>query len=160
MRPDTDTYFLRMAQLVATRSTCVRRAVGCVLVNARNHVVATGYNGVPAGMPHCNHEKVYLPGPGKPPEIINPHACSGAAAPSGQQLDACMSVHGEQNALLQCGNVYEIDTCYVTHSPCIHCTKLLLNTSCRRIVYIHEYPHQAARDLWVASGRLLEHGRP
>lgn len=147
MRPDHDTYFTRMAALVATRATCLRRAVGAVLVNSRGHVLATGYNGVAAGRPHCNHHDMFDP-------VGYPHACPGATAPSGQKLDECEAIHAEQNALLQCRDVFDIDTCYVTVSPCIHCTKLLLNTSCRRIVAASIYDQRAA-DLWTDSGREL-----
>lgn len=136
MRPDLDTYFMSMAVLVASRATCPRRKVGSVLINTRGHVLATGYNGVAAGQTHC---------------IDKP--CTGANLPSGQGLDKCQALHGEQNALLQCRDVYQIDTAYVTASPCITCTKLFLNTSCRRIVFLDEYPHSDAKDLWVASGR-------
>ncbi len=150
MRPDHDTYFTRMAALVATRATCLRRAVGAVLVNSRRHVIATGYNGVAAGRPHCNHRVPY--DWFKP--VGYPHACQGATAPSGQKLDECEAIHAEQNALLQCRDVFDIDTCYVTVSPCIHCTKLLLNTSCRRIVTASIYD-QHATALWTDSGREL-----
>jgi dCMP deaminase len=136
MRPNLDTYFMSMAILVASRATCPRRKVGSVLINTRGHVLATGYNGVAAGQTHC----IDLP-------------CPGAGLPSGQGLDKCQALHGEQNALLQCRDVYQIDTAYVTASPCITCTKLFLNTSCRRIVFLDEYPHSDAKDLWVASGR-------
>jgi len=140
-RIDSDTYFLRMAALVATRGTCARRQVGCVLVNARKHVIATGYNGVAAGLVHCIDEP-----------------CPGAGLPSGTGLDACQSIHGEQNALLQCHDVNQIDTCYVTHSPCIHCVKLLMNTSTKRIVFIEEYAHNSqSKELWQKTGRVWLH---
>lgn len=162
-RPDKDTYFISMAQLVATRATCLRRSVGCVLVDARGHVLATGYNGVAAGMPHCNElvDKILLCDT-RPNfsthhmmdvEPHYPHACPGAQSPSGTNLDACQAIHAEQNALLQCHDVFDIDTCYCTVSPCITCTKLLMNTSCRRIVYSEDYPHNAAKDLWLKAGR-------
>ena len=141
MRPTIDAYFLGMTALVAQRSTCVRRMVGCVLVNVGRQVLATGFNGVPRGFPHCNE--------GVP--------CDGADAVSGTDLDLCLSVHAEQNALLQCGDVEAIDTCYVTVSPCVTCTKLLLNTGCRRVVAATPYAHDAAaRDLWLRGGRLWQ----
>lgn len=71
-------------------------------------------------------------------------------------LDGCQAIHAEQNALLQCRDVYAIHTAYVTASPCMTCVKLLLNTSCERIVYVEEYPHSAARDLWTGAGRSWE----
>lgn len=150
MRPTRDLHYIQMAQLVAQRATCLRRAVGCVLVNARGHVLATGYNGRAAGLPHCNEEglAVHTVVTGFP----HPHACTGAAAASGTELDGCEAIHAEQNALLQCRDVYEIKTCYVTMSPCVTCVKLLMNTSCSRIVFSQPYAHdECAQKLWVSS---------
>lgn len=150
MRPSRDQWAMQLATITAGRTTCCRRAVGCVLLNARGHVLATGYNGVAAGLPHCNEHDPWHP-------IGFPNACSGATAPSGTNLDGCQAIHAEQNAMLQCRDVYAIHTCYVTASPCMTCCKLLLNTGCERIVYAEEYPHSAARDLWVGAGRLWKH---
>lgn len=132
MRPNRDEIFLKMAQLVAQRSTCWRRNVGCILVNKRGHVLATGYNGVASGMPHCNEE----------------NKCPGANSPSGTNLDGCEAIHAEENALLQCHDVHEIDTCYCTTSPCFSCIKKLMNTSCKRIVFLDLYPHTKSQELW------------
>src|SRR3990172_9570072 len=134
MRLSRDEWALKLALLTAQRTTCCRRAVGCVLLNARGHVLSTGYNGVAAGLPNCNDVD-------EQSTVIHPHACSGATAPSGTNLDGCQAIHAEQNALLQCRNMYAIHTAYVTASPCMTCIKLLLNTSCQRIVYVEEYPH-------------------
>ncbi len=149
MRLSRDEWALKLALLTAQRTTCCRRAVGCVLLNARGHVLSTGYNGVAAGLPHCNQHDPWHP-------IGFPHACSGAQAPSGTNLDGCQAIHAEQNALLQCRDMYAIHTAYVTASPCMTCCKLLLNTSCQRIVYVEEYPHSAAKDLWTGAGRAWE----
>lgn len=135
-RPSKDEYFMDMALLVSERSTCLRRKVGAVLINKRKHVLATGYNGVASGQPHC----LDIP-------------CIGANSASGTDLDLCEAVHAEQNALLQCRNVFEIDTCYVTVSPCMTCTKLLLNTSCQTIVFEEDYVDQKARLLWERHDR-------
>lgn len=137
MRPTRDFYFTAMAELVSLRGTCARREVGCVLVNELGHVIGTGYNGVATGQIHCTS---------KP--------CAGAKCKSGEGLDLCEAIHAEQNALLQCKNVQEIHTAYCTHSPCIHCVKLLLNTSCKRIVFDKEYPHSDSQRLWEQSGRI------
>lgn len=151
-----DEWAIKLAQLTANRSTCCRRAVGCVLLNEKGHVIATGYNGVAAGLPHCN-ESVETGYAGISFDHLaheaKPYACAGANAPSGTNLDACQAIHAEQNAMLQCKNVYEIHTAYVTASPCITCTKLLLNTSCQRIVFVEEYPHSHAKELWESAGR-------
>lgn len=137
-RMNKDEYFANMAQLVSRRATCVRRSVGCVLVSGRGHVLATGYNGPPSGSDHC---------------IDSP--CPGASYPSGSGLERCEAIHAEQNALLQCRDVFQIETAYVTTMPCITCAKLLLNTSCQRIVYIEDYPHTEAKDLWERNGRII-----
>lgn len=149
MRPSRDEWAMKLAIVTSEQSTCARRAVGCVLLNARGHVIATGYNGVAAGQLHCNEVDQFHP-------TGYPNACSAARAPSGTNLDGCQAIHAEQNALLQCRDIYSIDTCYVTASPCMTCVKLLLNTSCRRIVFLEEYPHTAAKELWVRSGRVWE----
>lgn len=151
-RPTSDTYFLNMATVVATRATCLRRAVGCVLVDQDKHVLSTGYNGRAAGLPHCNNGALLSPGGGKPVETIYPNACRGACAASGTHLDECEAIHAEQNALLQCPDVRGILTCYCTTAPCIHCVKLLLNTGCRRIVFRDPYPSNGEA-IWTAAGR-------
>lgn len=189
MRPTRDQWAMSLVNATALRSTCCRRNVGCVMLNARGHVVSTGYNGVAAGLPHCNEEglmavhrldsRIYLGGRGfyywvktgeplQPPpkdcsesecvgvEIFHPNACSGATSPSGTNLDGCEAIHAEQNALLQCKNVYEIDTVYVSASPCVTCVKLLMNTSAKRVVFSEEYPHNQAKDMWEKSGRIWE----
>jgi len=114
MRLLRDAWAMELAAVTARRSTCLRRAVGCVLLNPRGHVLATGYNGVAVGLPHCN-EAMELVVRGKA-ELIYPHACPGAGALSGTNLDSCEAVHAEQNALLQCRDVYDIETCVVTGS--------------------------------------------
>jgi dCMP deaminase len=149
MRPGIDEYFISMAKLVALRATCLRRAVGCVLVNGRNHVIATGYNGRPAGWAHCNRTAADIAVSGDPLDAY-PYACQGAFEKQGNGLDRCEAIHAEMNALLQCHDVYEIATCYSTTAPCITCTKLLLNTSCWRIVFSEPYAHdEASRELWT-----------
>ena len=135
-RPPTDFYFLKMAYLVSERGTCARRKVGCVFVNKRNHVIATGYNGNPSGFIHCINQP-----------------CDGAKSKSGEDLDKCQAIHAEQNALLQCKNVYDIDRVYTTLEPCVHCIKLLLNTSAKQIIFGEKYVHNLARSLWEISGR-------
>lgn len=147
MRPSINQYFIDMARLVASRSTCIRRRVGCVLVNSRNHVIATGYNGGPAGATHCNQPEI------NGCRVSFPSACTGADAASGAQLDSCLAIHAEQNAILQCNDVYSITRAYVTTSPCPSCAKLLLNTSCEEIVYAKLYGNTDGLDIWRNAGR-------
>ena len=149
MRPSRDQWAMDVALVTAKRATCLRRAVGCVLLNARGHVLATGYNGVASGQPHCNEGN---DGALWDETISYPHACEGAHSPSGTNLDACQAIHAEQNALLQCKDVYAIDTCYVTVSPCVTCVKLLLNTGCQRIVFLDEYTQPQAKQMWRDAG--------
>lgn len=129
-RPSTDEYFLQMAELAATRSTCARRAVGCVLVDRNNHVLATGYNGVCRGAIHCTD---------KP--------CAGANAPSGQALHLCEAIHAEENALIQCRNVDDICTVYTTASPCVLCMRKIVGTGVKRIVFRQAYPHPESTEM-------------
>jgi dCMP deaminase len=135
-RVTSDEYFLQMAELVAKRATCIRRRVGCVLVNIYKHVLATGYNGVAAGRPHCID-----------------YPCSGAGLPSGYGLHLCEAVHAEWNALIQCNDSMAIHTAYCTASPCMVCVRMLMNTSCDRIVFRDVYPHPEARQQWIDGGR-------
>jgi dCMP deaminase len=131
MRLSVDDYFINLALAVSLRGTCVRRQVGCVLVDERDRVLSTGYNGVTSGQPHC---------------VDSP--CPGANFASGTGLDECEALHAEQNAVVYCPNVSWIKTCYVTVSPCVSCVKLLLGTSCRRIVFAELYPQAKAVELW------------
>lgn len=162
-----DEYFIAMAKLVAQRATCLRRAVGCVLTNEHGHVLATGYNGVARGQPHCNEETGRISNPmlitrdnvtrvtehwERESVPVYANACPGAASPSGTNLQGCQAIHAEQNALLQCRNINEIHTAYVTASPCITCMRLIANTSIKRIVFAEEYPHVESRDLASARG--------
>lgn len=130
---------LQIASIVALRTSCIRRGVGCVLVNARNEILSTGYNGVASGQPHC---------------LSGHTTCSGANSKSGENLEGCQAIHAEQNALMQCSNVQDIEAAYVTASPCIHCMKMLLNTSCKHIYALEVYDDKAL-DLWVKAGRAF-----
>ena len=137
-RPTVDEYFMIMAMHASSRGSCIRRRVGCILTDDKNHVLSTGYNGLPSGVINCTE---------------NP--CAGAYSPSGTNLAACGATHGEKNALLQCPNIFQISTAYVTASPCIHCIADLLKTSCQRIVYLQPYPHIESFNLWRDDGREI-----
>lgn len=132
-RPSLNEVMLDIAASLARRATCTKLAVGCVLTNIHGRIVGTGYNGVPHRFEHCTS---------KP--------CKGSTAPAGSDL--CIAVHAEANALLTCAQPFEIHTCYTTHAPCLRCTKTLLNTSCRRIVYSNTGFEAPAKDLWLQSG--------
>jgi len=165
-RPPIEVTMMNVAYEMARRTTCLRRAVGCVLTNKHNHILSTGYNGVAKGEAHCNFET--LKGEdykqlGKDPSVVTPtrmvttypYACPGAVAKSGSQLDECYALHAEWNALLQCRDPQAIERAYVTTSPCITCVKLFLNTSCEAIYFVESYEaqHEQAKALWTRSGR-------
>ena len=137
-RIDKSEYFLRIAELVAERSTCRRRKVGCVLVNPINHIVATGYNGAPSGFPHCLDQP-----------------CEGATSPSGVDLDKCMAVHAEINSLLQLTSVDKL-TAYVTTTPCFNCAKILANSKITKIIAREWYVHEGIRELLDTAGIQVE----
>ena len=128
-------YVRQVINIGRERGTCTRRKVGCVLTNSRGQQLSTGYNGPPSKEPHCTDDP-----------------CPGASQLSGEGLSLCEAVHAEINALLQCPNIYEIETCYSTCSPCVDCTKALMNTSCQRIVFRFDYPHFDAKERWIKSG--------
>ncbi len=159
MRISRDEWALRLAEVTALRGTCLRRKVGCVLLDADGFVLATGFNGRAAGLPHCDQEVATIDSnlaEQLRPAITGttyPFACPGSHSASGTNLDACEAIHAEANALLRCRDVREIEACYVTVSPCVSCTKLLLNTACRRVVFREEYVHADARRLWEGAAR-------
>jgi len=135
-RPDWHTYFMRIAEDVATRGTCAQRQVGCVLVSADHRILATGYNGPPTGRPNCTE-----------------HPCPGATSKQGEGLYTCEAVHAEMNALMQCSDVRLIDTVYCTVSPCFRCTGPLLNTAAKAVVFLEAHHHPQPEDLWRSTGR-------
>src|SRR4030042_473734 len=118
MRPEWDIYFMKIAHVVALRSTCDRAFVGTVMVLDKR-ILTTGFNGSPAGLPHCD-EAGHL--------MIDGHCVR--------------TIHAEANAIIQAalhGVSTKGSTCYVTHFPCIQCAKMLINAGVGRIVYDQEY---------------------
>lgn len=137
-RPSRDELGLRLALLWAERATCARRKVGCVLFDADGYQLSAGYNGPAAGQPHCTEAP-----------------CPAVGMASGTGLGLCEALHAEWNAIARCPDVRKIHACYVTASPCLTCTKMLLNTSCRRIVFVERYAHdQAAEALWTRDSEM------
>jgi dCMP deaminase len=132
---------MEIAKLVATRTTCQRRAVGSVAIDVDGHILGTGYNGQYKGSKHC-HEGNF---------------CAGAFSESGTNIDGCESIHSEQNLLLHCGDPRRIHTVYVTTSPCVSCVKLLLGTATHRIVWLDGYPtSDKSKEMWINAGRVWE----
>ena len=130
IRPSKPMVFMNMAIALSQLSTCARREVGCILLDANWKIIGSGYNGVGAGLPHCIDNQ-----------------CKGSMHVSGQGLGECEAVHAEQNALMQCTDVQKIKYVITTASPCVHCMKMLLNTSAEVIYYYQEYDIEAIK-LW------------
>ena len=151
MRPSKDKTFLSIAKKLAKRGTCIRKQVGCVLVDELGQILSTGYNGVARGLPHCND--IYHGSDATSGDRVAtyPNKCAGADHDSGQGLEICEAIHAEQNALLQCFDVQHIHTVYCTASPCRHCMKLIMNTGAKRVVFLEEYS-QSSKDLADKAG--------
>ena len=135
-----DEYFMRFAELAATRTTCLRRSVGAVIVKNK-HILATGYNGAPKKVLHCKDLGGCLR------EKLN--------VPSGERHELCRALHAEQNAIIQCamsGQNIEGATIYITHQPCIICSKMIINAGIKRIVVREGYPDNLAKQILSEAG--------
>lgn len=141
-RPSWDEYFLNLAFEVSKRSTCLRRAVGAIIVKDRR-ILATGYNGVPTGLRHCAET-----------------GCLRAqlGIPSGQRHEICRGLHAEQNAIIQAAR-YGIDidgsSIYITTQPCVVCAKMLINAGIKEIVYTNPYPDPLSAELLGETDILI-----
>ncbi len=139
MRPSWDEYFMRITREVALRSTCLRRQVGAILVKDK-HILATGYNGSPAGLPHCEEVGCLR---------------QKQRVPSGERAELCRGIHAEQNAIIQAaihGVPIGGSTCYSTTQPCVLCAKMLINAGVKRIVYEGPYPDELALSMLTEAG--------
>ncbi|WP_372998666.1 deoxycytidylate deaminase [Lutispora sp.] len=138
-RPSWDQYFMEVAEVVRKRSTCMRRQVGAVIVKD-NRILSTGYNGAPKGLKHCA-------------EV----GCTRANnnVPSGERHELCRGLHAEQNAIIQAavfGTAIDGATIYTTLSPCVLCTKMIINSGIKRIVLREQYNDPLAIEMLEESG--------
>ncbi|MGC8976391.1 MAG: deoxycytidylate deaminase [Candidatus Ratteibacteria bacterium] len=139
-RPDWDEYFMKIAELISERSTCLRRKVGAVLVKDKR-ILATGYNGAPTGLPHCEEvgcirEKLKIP--------------------SGERHELCRGLHAEQNAILQAayhGVSIKGSKLYITCHPCSVCAKMIINAGIEEIIIKEGYPDKMAEDI-LKEGKI------
>ena len=139
-RPSWDEYFMDIAILTSKRATCMRRQVGAVIVKDK-HIIATGYNGAPRGIMHCDERGFCLR------QKLN--------IPSGERHELCMALHAEQNAIIQAatlGQSVEGGTIYVTHQPCVICAKMIINAGIGKIVVREGYPDQLSVDILAEAG--------
>jgi len=138
-RPDSDEYFLKIASVVAERSTCRRHHVGAVAVKDK-HILATGYNGAPSGAKDCLELGCLR-------NEMN--------IPSGTRQEVCRGIHAEQNVIIQAtlhGVILDGSTIYATHTPCVLCSKMLVNARIKRYVSFGKYDDNAFVDLFKDAG--------
>ena len=143
-RPTWDEYFMEMAELTAKRATCSRRQVGAVITRD-NRAVATGYNGAPRGLAHCEEKGGCLR--------------QKLGVPSGQRHELCRALHAEQNANISAasmGNAIEGGTIYITHQPCVICAKMIVNAGIKRIVVREGYPDELSMEILDEAGLKVE----
>ena len=140
MRASWDQYFMEIAEIVKTRSTCLRRQVEAVIVKD-NRIITTGYNGAPSGTHHCTDvgtcQRIEL------------------NVPSGERHELCRALHAEQNAIIQAANIgvsTEGATLYVTLQPCVICAKMSINAGIKKIVYKGAYPDPLSLDMLSEAG--------
>jgi dCMP deaminase len=138
-RPSWETYFMDIALLVASRSTCLRRSVGAVIVKDKR-ILATGYNGAPSGLAHCLDIGCLR-------EQLN--------VASGQRHELCRGIHAEQNAIIQAachGFSIKNAILYCTNLPCVICTKMIINAGICRIFYQEGYADELSLSMLREAG--------
>lgn len=138
-RPGWDQYFMEIASVVATRSTCKRRKVGALLV-LNKRILTTGYNGTPTGLKHCAEVGCLR-------EELK--------VPSGERHELCRGLHAEQNAIIQAavhGVAIDNAALYCTHYPCAVCAKMLINAGIRSLVLAANYPDDLAKEIFTEAG--------
>lgn len=144
MRPSWNKYFMEIAHLVKTRSTCLRRQVGAVVVKDKR-ILSTGYNGAPTNCKHCSEMGCLR---------------DELKIPSGERHELCRALHAEQNAIAQAaqhGISMKDAAIYVTHQPCSLCAKLIINAGLSAIIYEGDYPDSLAIQLLEEAGIKLIH---
>lgn len=141
-----DERFMNMAEFVSTWTSCARagRAIGAVIVRDKR-ILTTGYNGAPAGVTPCR-DKGYC-------------MRDRLGIASGTQAEKCYAVHAEQNAICQAAKLgvsLEGATLYCTHQPCTICTRLIINSGIKRVVYKYPYPDEFSMQLFAEAGTLVQ----
>ena len=142
-RPSWAEYFMTITNMVAKRSTCLRRNVGAILVKDKR-ILATGYNGAPAGIRHCKETGCIR---------------QDSDIPSGQRHELCRGLHAEQNVIIQAAyHGVSIDgaTLYCTNKPCIICSKMLINAGIKKIVYGEGYDDPLADEMLTEADITVE----
>lgn len=142
-RPSWDEYFMSVAEVVSSRSTCLRRKVGAVIVSGKR-ILATGYNGAPSGLEHCDR-----------------HGCLRLeqSIPPGEHHELCRGLHAEQNAIIQAA-LYGVSIregiIYCTHHPCVVCAKMLVNAGVKKVIIREDYPDNLSKEVFREAGVRIE----
>jgi len=142
-RKSKDAYFSEIADLVSTRSTCLRNHVGAVIVKD-GQILSTGYNGAPKGLPHCDE--------------LGGCMREKMGVKSGTHHELCRGLHAEQNAIIQAayhGVSVKDAKMYCTTKPCSICTKMIINAGITEVIYMEEYQDKLATELVEQSNLIL-----
>ena len=139
-RPSWDEYFLGIATVVATRTPCLKRSVGAILVKDKR-ILTTGYNGPPSGISHCSR-------------------CKRLDVASGENLEECFAVHAEVNAIVQASK-YGIpilgSKLYCTVKPCFSCAKIIINAGIKEVYYLEDYNSPSTEEIFKESEIILHY---
>ena len=141
-RPSWETYFMEITALVAKRTTCLRRAVGAIIVKDKR-ILSTGYNGAPSHIRHCREVGCLR---------------EQMRVPSGQRHELCRGIHAEQNAIIQAayyGVPIRGATLYCTTQPCSICAKMIINAGIAEIIYASGYADPMAVEMLAEAGVAL-----
>jgi dCMP deaminase len=141
-RPSWEEYFMQIAEVVATRSSCLRRHVGAVIVKNRQ-ILATGYNGVPRGIVHCEERGCLR---------------DKLRIPSGERYELCRGLHAEQNAIIQAayhGAAVNGSELFSTLQPCVTCAKMLINAGIEAVHFRGIFPDELSMEIFKEAGTRL-----
>jgi len=127
-RPTWDEYFMEITNIVKKRSNCIKRKVGCIIVDDNEKIIlSTGYNGSPRNMKNCMEGGCIR--------------CNNKEIKSGEKLDECICIHAEENGILYLKNKTKEMTMYVSNRPCLTCLTKIVQIGIKRIIYMEEYPY-------------------
>ncbi len=138
-RPSWDEYFCSIVAQISSRSTCLRRQVGALIVKEKR-ILATGYNGAPSGLTHCLDVGCIR----EENDIA-----------SGERHELCRGLHAEQNSIIQAalhGVSIAGATIYCTHQPCSSCAKMIINSGIVRVIFLDAYPDDLAQTMMTEAG--------
>lgn len=143
-RPSWNSYFMDFARLSSTRSNCIRKSVGAVIVKD-NKIISTGYNGTPHNIKNCFDNGCLR--------------CSNNNVESGKDLDLCICLHAEENAILHSYQNLNNSELYCTHKPCIGCLKRIIQVGIKKVYYNIDYKNNHSNDYLIIYYNLLNQSK-